>query len=445
MDYAAALRYTLSLTDFERAPASLYAAANFDLRRMEGLLERVGAPHLGTTSVHVAGTKGKGSTAAMIATCLSDAGHRTGLYTSPHLHTFRERIRTDGEPISEAEFAALATRLKPEVAAVGRDLRYGEITTFELLTAMAFMHFRAKGVTVQVLEVGLGGRLDATNVVAAQVAVITPISLDHVDVLGHSLAQIAAEKAGIIKPGSTVICAPQPEEAAQVIEGACLQRGARLVPLGRAVTWEGHGGDTRGQHLTVSGLRGSYHLSISLLGRHQVENAATAVAALEALADMGIAIPGASIARGMAAALWPGRLEVLGERPLVVVDGAHNAEAARRLKEALHEYLDFERLILIIGTSQDKDVAGIVAELAPACQVAIATRSRHPRALAPDAIAGELVKQGVRAEVAPTVADAMRRALELAAPGDVVCASGSLFVAAEAREHWLGIAPELYS
>ena len=218
MDYQAALSYILSFTDYEKLPAFLYTAANFDLRRMAELLQRVGNPHLNSPAIHVAGTKGKGSTAAMIASALSAAGYRTGLYTSPHLHTFRERISVDGEMIAEEEFSSLTERLQPEIDEVNRLHNYGEITTFEILTALAFAFFSKRRVDFQVLEVGLGGRLDATNVVTPQIAVITSISLDHAEVLGGSFARIAREKVGIIKPGALVVSAPQPGEAERVID-----------------------------------------------------------------------------------------------------------------------------------------------------------------------------------------------------------------------------------
>ena len=216
MDYQAALKYILGFTDFERAPVVAYSAANFDLRRMEELLGRLGNPHQRARSIQVAGTKGKGSTAAMITSALGAAGHRTGFYISPHLHTFRERISIDGQKITEEEFCATVERLKPEVDEVNIRRSYGELTTFEVLTAMAFTHFGGKEANFQVLEVGLGGRLDATNVVNAEICVITSISLDHAEILGHSLAEIAGEKAGIIKPGATVVASCQQREAEEV-------------------------------------------------------------------------------------------------------------------------------------------------------------------------------------------------------------------------------------
>jgi len=439
VNYQEALSYILSFTDYEKLPAFLYTQANFDLRRMAELLQRVGNPHLSSPAIHVAGTKGKGSTAAMIASALSAAGYRTGLYTSPHLHTFRERITIDGEMIAEEEFSALTQRLQPEIDEVNRRHNYGELTTFEILTALAFAFFRERRVDFQVLEVGLGGRLDATNVVTPRLSVITSISLDHAEVLGDSLAKIAREKAGIIKPGALVVSAPQPGEAEVVIAEVCRHNRAGLIAVGRDVTWKNLTSDLAGQSFEVTGKAGSYQLTIPLLGGHQLENAATAVAALEALG-----IGHDDIARGLAQVRWPGRLEVLRHEPLFLVDGAHNADSARRLREAIEEYLTFDRLILIAGASSDKDIAGIVGELAPLSSLIIVTRSRHPRALAPALLLDELERQGAKGEMAESVSSAVERALAIAKPGDLICATGSLFVAAEAREYIKGIPYDIF-
>ncbi|MCL0074271.1 Mur ligase family protein, partial [Dehalococcoidia bacterium] len=284
MNYQAALDYILSFTDYERWPGFGYAA-RFDLQRMEDLLRRLGSPHLGARTVHIAGSKGKGSTAAMIASALTVAGFRTGLYTSPHLHTMRERIRIDGQLIAEHEFAGLLSEMKPEIEATNRG-QTEELSTFEILTAMAFHHFRKQRAAFLVAEAGLGGRLDATNVVSSEVCVVTSISRDHTAVLGDTIPQIAAEEAGIIEPGVTVVSSPQVAEAAKVIRKLCLKKGAELIMGGEEITWQGRESSLDGQSLEVRGRKGEYHLTIPLLGEHQIENAATAVAALEAL-DIG--------------------------------------------------------------------------------------------------------------------------------------------------------------
>ncbi len=408
--------------------------AFYDLRRVEELLARLGNPHLGARSVHIAGTNGKGSTAAMVASALTASGYTTGLYTSPHLHTWRERIRVNGELISEEEFVSLVERVKPEVEAVNQKATYGQLTTFELLTALGFAHFKLKGVDFQVLEVGLGGKFDATNVINPEVCIITSISFDHTEVLGSSLAEIAAEKAGIIKPSCVVVTSPQPDEVGKVIEETCFNYGVEWVRVGSDVTWQGLSSNLNRQLFQVKGRLGSYELSIPLLGDYQLGNAATAVAALEVLAGKGFDISKDSIISGLAQVGWPGRFQILSHYPLLIVDGAHNPDSARRLKQSLKQYFDFDRAILVIGVSSDKDIAGIVSELVPLFDKVIITHSCHPRAMALPLLKAEFRRHGVDAQTVETVSEALSLALALAGNRDLVCVAGSLFVVAEAIE-----------
>jgi dihydrofolate synthase/folylpolyglutamate synthase len=432
MNYPAALDYVLSFADYERAPRS---AVVFDLRRMEMLLERLGNPEVGAIPIQVAGTKGKGSTAAMIASILTRAGYKTGLYTSPHLHAFTERIQVGGAPITEDEFARLVDVLKPEVEVVNKLGAFGQLTTFELLTALTFAYFKEKGVDFQVLETGMGGRLDATNVVKPGVSVITSISFDHTEVLGNTLTQIATEKAGIIKPGSIVVSSPQFPEAKAVIEGVCRERGVKLVKVGSDVTWRRGAFSSEGQSFKLNGIKGKYNLSLPLLGGYQLENAATAVAAVEILAEWGVVVSVESIASGLAQVHWPGRLQVLKQKPWFIVDCAHNAYSAKRLAEALREYFDFDRAVLILGVSSDKDIAGIVAELVPLSSIVIVTCTHHPRALESARLAAEFSKRGITPEVVGDVTSAVDLALARAKPEDLICATGSIFVVAEVMEY----------
>jgi len=435
MDYQAALDYILSFADYERMPRS---ALVFDLRRIEMLLERLDNPHQAARSIHIAGTKGKGSTAAMTSSILTQAGYRTGLYTSPHLLSIRERIQINGEHIPEGEFARLVGVMQPEVEAVNSASSLGELTTFELLTALAFLYFREKGVDYQVLEAGLGGRLDATNVIQPEVCVITSISFDHVDVLGESLTQIATEKAGIIKPGSTAVSSPQSPEAMAVLERVCRERGVRLIRVGGDVTWRQKTFTPEGQSFQVVGMKGEYDLTLPLLGEHQLENAATAVAVAEVLAERGAKILPENIAHGLERVQWPGRLEILRRRPWVIVDGAHNADSARRLVQALEQYFAFERALLIFGASSDKNIAGMVDELISLFEVVIVTRSRHPRAVAPERLVSEFAKRGITPQVAEDAASALEMALAHSRASDLICATGSLFLIAEVMEYMLG-------
>ncbi len=431
--YQQALDYIYSLIDYEREPRPR-DAARYDLRRMEELLARLGNPHLKARTVHIAGTKGKGSVAAMITSVLTASGYAIGLNTSPHLHTFNERIRIDDNLISDEELVALVDKLRPEVEAVNEKATYGRLTTFELITTLAFTYFELKGVDFQVIEVGLGGRLDATNVVQPEVCIITSISFDHTDVLGNTLTEIAAEKAGIIKPNSIVVTSPQINEVDRVIEETCLGCKAELIKVGSDVTWQSLDFDSSRQSLRVKGRLGSYELSIPLLGQHQLENAATAVAALEVLAEKGFHVSGDNITKGLAQVSWPGRLQVLSHRPLLVVDGAHNAYSARKLKQSLEQYFDFDRAILIIGVSSDKDIAGIISELAPLFDKVIATHSIHPRAMATASIVAELSRHGVEAPATEDISIALPLALSLAGEKDLICVTGSLFVVAGAIE-----------
>jgi dihydrofolate synthase/folylpolyglutamate synthase len=435
MNYQEALEYLLRFADYERLPRS---GIVWDLRRIERLLGRLGNPQDAAHSVHIAGTKGKGSTSAMIASVLKQAGYRVGLYTSPHLLSFTERIQVDGKPIAEDDWARLTERLRPEVEAENRIGDLGELTTFEILTAMAFLHFRQVKADYQVLEVGLGGRLDATNVVKPQVCVITSVSFDHMDVLGDTLAKIAGEKAGIIKSGAAVVSAPQFPEALEVIEGVCRERRVKLVKVGKDVTWEKGSYNSEGQSFRVKGLKGDYDLWIPLLGEHQMENAANAVAAFELLEDTGAKIPEEDIAYGLAKVNWPGRLQVLGKEPWVVVDGAHNAYSMQRLGEALREYFKYDRLTLILGFGGDKDIAGMVAEALKMTGDIILVSSRHPRSVKAEVLAEEFSRHGVTPRLAESVTKAVELALEGAAKSDLICAAGSIFVIAEVMEYFGG-------
>jgi len=433
MDYQQALDYIYSFIDYETVPRPR-SPARYDLRRMDELLGRLDNPHLKAKSVHIAGSKGKGSVAAMMASALTASDYTTGLFTSPHLHTFNERIRVDGELISEAEIASLVERLKPEVEVVNRKATYGRLTTFELMTALAFAYFGQRGVDFQVIEVGLGGRLDATNVVQPEVCLIISISFDHTEVLGNTLAEIAAEKAGIIKPSCVVVTSPQPDEVDRIIEQTCLACQAELVRVGSDVTWQSLSFNSSQQSLRVTGRLASYELSIPLLGQHQLENAATAVAALEVLAEKGFHISRDSITKGLAQVSWPGRLQVLSRRPLIVVDGAHNPDSARKLRQSLEQYFDFDRAILIIGVSSDKDIAGIISELVPLFDKVIATHSIHPRAMPTASVVAELSRRGVEAVATEDISIALPLALTLAGEKDLICVAGSLFVVAGAIE-----------
>ena len=431
LTYRDALAYIYSFTDYEKHGFAAYAPEFYDLQRVQGLLALLGEPQRSFESVHVAGTKGKGSTAAMIESVLRAAGLRTGLYTSPHLHTFRERIQASGELIPEADVVRLVERMQPLVAQVPG------ITTFEIMTGLAFAWFAERGVVWAVVEVGLGGRLDATNIVSPAVAVITSISYDHMVVLGDTLAQIATEKAGIIKRGVPVVSAPQVDEALAVITAACEEREAPLTLVGRDWTWELGAADLDGQMFSIHHEQEAMTgLWIPLLGEHQVVNATTALAALSLLAESGVNPSPATIRDGLRTVTWPARLEILGRAPLVVADSAHNGDSARKLVAALRELDGGLRLTVVLGGSRDHVTSEVLKTLLSGAHRAIATCSRHPRAADPAWLQSRAAELGFSMEVSETVAQALDLALAGAGPGDLVCCTGSVFVAAEAREAW---------
>jgi dihydrofolate synthase/folylpolyglutamate synthase len=431
MNYKEALDYVLKFADYERLPRS---GIVWDIKRIERLLARLGHPQDYTRSVHVAGTKGKGSTAAMIASILQNAGYKVGLYTSPHLLSYTERIRVNGKPIAEKDWATLVEIIKPHVEAENALGDLGQLTTFEIFTAMAFQHFAQVRADWQVLEVGLGGRLDATNVIKPEVCVIASISYDHMDVLGDTLAKIAGEKCGIIKPGADVVSAPQFPEAMEVIERVCKEKGVRLIKVGKDVMWERGEFSQEGQSFKVNGLKGEYKLRIKLLGEHQLENATNAVATAELLQERGARISSKNIEEGIWRVDWPGRLQALRKKPWVVVDGAHNAYSMLQLGIALTEYFKYDKMKLILGFGADKDIAGMAAEAAKMTKDIILVASKHPRAVKAEALEAEFEKNGVKPRMAESVKDAMALALGEAGPNDLICAAGSIFVTAEVME-----------
>lgn len=434
MNYEEALNYILGVTDYEKSPGQTYSAENFDLRRMDELLSGLGNPQQHAKSIHIAGTKGKGSTAAMVSSVIQTAGYKVGLFTSPHLHTFRERIRVNGEMISKQELADIVSRMFPISEQIQSTARFGRLTTFELATALAFMYFREKNADYQVLETGLGGRLDATNVITPIVSVITSISLDHTAVLGNTIQAIAGEKAGIIKPGVPVVSAPQYREVEEVISRVSAASGSRLIQIGNDITFANRENGKDGQKVEIRTRAGQYNLLLPLLGEYQIENAATAIGAIEVLIQDGANIPTDSIKKGIQSVKWPGRLQVLRKAPTVVVDGAHNPFSAKKLREALDTYFTFDNLYVVLGVSSDKDITGIIREITRGCRLAIVVRSQHPRAANTTTLSEELACQGVETIEAPDVRSAVNIATSKADKEDLVCVTGSLFVVGEAIE-----------
>ncbi len=459
MTYDEAIEWLLSFADFERSGRF---QDRLDVAPMLALLERLGNPHENLQegylpeTIHIAGSKGKGSIAAMVEAVLREDGWCTGLYTSPHLDSYCERIRICGEPIAEDQFARLAGFLRPTVEEVRSDWQTQgrDFVTFDLLTAMGFLEFandlggqhcgKQQPIECQIVEVGLGGRVDSTNVFDyKEVAVITPISLEHTAILGDTVEQIAREKAAIITQRAAVVLAPQEHLEATGVVGEKVasteppMHGRQLIDVARELRFEKISHDLDGQKIRIEGQRFVVVAKLPLFGAHQMENAATAVAAVDALQEHLFAdLPIAKAAAGLASVRWPGRMEVLHERPLVICDGAHNRDSARRLAETLVEYFACDRALFIIGCGSDKDIDGLAEELAPLASHVIAVRAKHPRAMAPERIAEAFGRLNVDTEFAESVSHAVDKAIAASNESALICVAGSLFVAAEAREHF---------
>lgn len=444
-DYQDRLEYLYGRLNYEwlgmpRVPAEL------KLGRMRRLLRRLGDPHLGLPIVHIAGTKGKGSTAAMMAATLSAAGVRTGLYSSPHLHRLEERFLIDGQPAAPDEVVALVDEVREAVDRVEcEDVRCQEcrLTFFEITTAMGLLHFARRKVGAVVLEVGMGGRLDSTNVVHPLLSIITSISFDHTRQLGNTLAAIAGEKAGILKRGRPAVSGERAGEAREAIRRVSAQRHCRLRELGADFEYEAIAPDlpvTRPTPFRVSVRTwrtdwGTF--SLPLLGPHQAHNAAVALAGFDILAEVEprLAVGPDDVTRGFAALKWPARVEILGHRPLLVIDGAHNGASAEALAETLRACFPDGRRTLVFGTTRDKDLRGQIQALLPLFDEVIATRYvENPRSLSPETVVSAVLMLGGRtAHIAADPAEALELAQSLTPPDGLICVTGSLFLAAEAR------------
>jgi dihydrofolate synthase/folylpolyglutamate synthase len=425
--YNQALDYLYSYVDYSLKHISELARAEFNLDRMFALMEELGNPQTKYPIIHVAGTKGKGSVAALCASALKAAGYQTGLYTSPHLWDYVERIQISGEPISHKLLIELVEEVKPAVAKIPK------LTTFEITTALGFLAFAKNDVDAAVIEVGLGGRLDATNVVNPKVSVITSLSYDHMAVLGNTLAEIAGEKAGIIKEGVPVVSAPQTDEALRVLERIAKERNSPLILIGKDVKFERLSSSLDGQELVVSHQQSEVSLKIPLLGAHQVENAAIAYTALK---TNGISISEEAIQHGFSQVKWPARFEILRREPPIVIDSAHNRDSALRLRQTLDEYFPEIPVVLIFCALEDKDITGILEELKPRLECVVATQADHPRAPSAEWTAEQVKKVGIPVKAVTSVAAALEQALELAGAQKLVLSAGSVAFAGEVSMAW---------
>jgi dihydrofolate synthase/folylpolyglutamate synthase len=426
--YNQALDYLYSFVDYSLKHSSELAKADFNLDRMFALMTLLDEPQKKYPIIHVAGTKGKGSVSALCASALQAAGYKVGLYTSPHLLDYTERIQINGEPITHEQLIELVEEIKPHVAKVPK------LTTFEITTALGLMAFAKYGVNAAVLEVGLGGRLDATNVVTPKVSVITSLSYDHMAVLGNTLALIAGEKAGIIKEGVPVVSSPQKDEALEVLLRVAKSRNSDITLIGRDVTFELVESSLSGQTLKVESHTSNIELHIPLLGSHQIENAATAYAALKA---SGIPITDEDIQKGFSQVQWRARFEVARLDPPLIFDSAHNQDSFEKLSETLDTYFPEKMVYLIFGASEDKNIPGMFAAMKAKIKKLIVTRADHPRALSVDPIQGLAEQAGVESEAVVPVKEALRHALDLSAKdGSIVLSAGSMFVTAEVMREW---------
>lgn len=425
MTYKNVLQYLDSFIDYEKLISFNYKES-LKLERMKRFSESLGNPHTDLRCIHIAGTKGKGSTSAMVASILKAANFKVGLYTSPHLISFRERIRINDELINEEELCDIINRIRPFIDKIDKNSDMYP-TFFEVYTAAAFLYFKEKKTDFCVLEVGLGGRLDATNIIEKPLCCgIAQISLEHTQKLGGTLEKIATEKAGIIKEGSICVSSSQENSAMNVIRKSCKDKNCRLYEVGKDLHFKAMDFNQEKQFFSVSGIFGEYpDLELGLLGEHQLMNATTAIGLVETLRFYDIMIDTSRVRDGLKNVKWPGRLQVLQRSPYIVLDGAQNRASAKALAEAVKKFFHYNRLILILGISKDKDIKGICEELEPVSDEIILTKANLPRAEEP-----VVLKRYIKKEVRLTmdVDEAMNAAKELASPLDLILVTGSLFV-----------------
>ena len=439
--YKQAQEYLLQTMDYEKLTQYKYDTSTFDLKRMEEMMAFVGNPHKKRRCVHITGTKGKGSTSIIIASILKELGLKTGLFTSPHLIYLEERMKVNDRMISQKMFVELINRLKPYVDRIMLKNPTLMPTFFEIVTAIAFLYFERKKVDISVLEVGMGGRLDSTNIILPEISVITPVSYDHTDRLGHTLDRIAYEKAGIIKEGVPVISSAQEPEPLSVISKTCKEKDARLYLVGRDILINDIKVTKRngfyGTEYEIRTWRNIYkNIFLPLVGRHQVENCATAIGTLEVLADKGvIKIDDEMVINALAKIKCPARIEVISENPLIVLDTAHTVSSMKVLRESIKENFPFKKLIVIIGLSADKDIKGILREIASIADDLILTRTGNPREAAPEQMA-VIAKRFYRKKplVIEDIDEALREAKGIAKKDDLICITGSFFLAGKIKK-----------
>jgi len=422
---------------FEEALNWLYGFEKFGIKlgleRINHIAEKLGNPQNNYKIIHVAGTNGKGSVCKFLASILTSGGYKVGIYLSPHLQRFSERIVVDNKEISDDEFVSLVDKIKPIVDEMIKN--DNTPTFFEIVTAIAFQYFSDKGVDFAVIEVGLGGKYDATNIVSPMVSVITNITLEHTDILGKTIKDIALQKAGIIKDNVAVVTAAK-GDALKVIKNVAEERSAPVYVIDEK-KWKRTYCDTEGQKFVIKGDLTDYSVKTSMLGKHQGENIALAVISIENLQMNGVYIPETSIIDGVAKATNPGRLEIVKHEPLVLLDGAHNPDGMRTLRTTLDEDFDYDKLILILGILSDKDIASMLSIIVPVAHTIIVTKSHNSRACEPSKLKEMIEKSGYKKKVIVKneISDAIEYANSIAKKNDTICITGSLFTVGEARDH----------
>jgi dihydrofolate synthase/folylpolyglutamate synthase len=434
------------LTDLEKRYRDhiewLFAVRRFGsklgLDYVRHLLAQIGDPHEDFCSVHVTGTNGKGSTTAMIASILGEAEYKVGMFTSPHLSTFTERIQINGVQIPVRDVVRFIETVRPLCEGMAEDSEMRHPTFFEIITAIAFKYFSEEVVDYAVLEVGMGGRLDATNVVKSQVSVITNVSLEHIEVLGDTMLEIAKKKAGIIKEGGVLITATADDDVYHLFRETCESVSSKIFRVGTDITFQKLDSSYEGQTFNLKGLSSDYEgVTIPLIGGHQLLNAATAVGAVEALKFHGVEVSGDAIASGLKGVKWPGRMEVMQTKPLVVLDGAKDVNAAKAMKEALQSVFIYDRLVAVLSISSDKKIAEMIREIAHVADHFVITSHRvMGRAAKSSRIASEVERHSRTHEVIADVKTAVKRAIEYAGVDGMVIVVGSVFLVGEAREIW---------
>ncbi len=437
-NFRSAIGFLRSAVNYETQTRVSYTANNFSISRMNRLLAALGNPHRKFRSVHVAGTKGKGSTATMVAEMLRSSGHKVGLYTSPHVSTVRERIWVNGAMIPETTF----TRIFREVAPAARSIKGVEPTYFELLTAAAFLYFAKEEVDIGVVETGMGGRLDATNVLSPKVCAITSISFDHGAQLGDTLELIAAEKAGIIKKGVPVVSAPQQPAVRKVLQEIAEQRSAPIQFVGQDIpfSYRFESAPELGPHtrlcLTTPDSRFE-HLHGPLLGEHQTMNCALALLLLDTLKKRGFAIDDRQAVEGLANVRMVGRMETISNDPRILVDGAHNAASIEALMRAIGQNVPYDSMVVIFGCHKDKDVDGMLRHIQLGADKVVFTSTGDPRAVDAEELAARYTERsGKMAQVGRTLEEAVAIASCAVSPEDIICITGSFYLVGEARKRF---------